>query len=175
MAENKEKKLNLKQQLFCGLYASDKEFFGNGAESYIEAYSTGKKRVGYQTAVVNASKLLTNTKILERIDELMNVMINNTIVDKELAFVVIQKANLPAKVAAIKEWNLLQQRIIKKLDITSGGEKITQEVKTDPLLKKAVEFYEKELKEKYRGGNHSDKHIGVDKKGKDKKRKRRTD
>jgi hypothetical protein len=31
-------KLNPKQELFCELYATDREFFGNGVQSSIEAY-----------------------------------------------------------------------------------------------------------------------------------------
>lgn len=37
-AEIESLKLTPKQLLFCRLYASDREFFGNGVQSYIEAY-----------------------------------------------------------------------------------------------------------------------------------------
>ncbi len=50
-----------------------------------------------------------------------------------------------------------------------------QKISTDPILKKTVEFYERELKNKYRGGDNRREHVGLDRKGKDKKRKRRTD
>ena len=33
-----QRKLNPKQKKFCELFASDREFFGNGVQSYIEAY-----------------------------------------------------------------------------------------------------------------------------------------
>ena len=137
MAKRKQK-LNPKQELFCKLYASEREFFGSGVESYIEAYSSKKKRVLYKTAVVNASRLLTNANILERISEIMDIMINDIVVDKELAFTIIQKSNLPAKVAAIKEYNILKQRIIKKVDVTSGGEKINREAKLNKEDKKLL-------------------------------------
>jgi hypothetical protein len=40
-------KLNPKQEQFCQLYASDREFFGNGVESYIEVYEqTDPRRTG---------------------------------------------------------------------------------------------------------------------------------
>jgi phage terminase small subunit len=57
----KESKLTEKQMLFCIYYA--KSF--NATRSYEKAY--GCK---YETAVVNGSKLLTNTKVRKTIEEL---------------------------------------------------------------------------------------------------------
>ena len=76
--------LNPKQEKFCLLYASDKEFFGNGVQSYIEAYEPKEVGNWYATARSNASQLLTNTNILRRIDELLEIEINNSFVDKRL-------------------------------------------------------------------------------------------
>ncbi len=64
-----------------------------------------------------------------------------------------------------------------------------QKIRTDPILKKAVKFYEDELKKNYRNPqkikkhvkqeyrkrNNSGKHSGVDKGGKRPKRKRKSD
>jgi hypothetical protein len=42
MKEEPTQKLTLKQQVFCTLYSSDREFFGNGVQSYVEAYQVDK-------------------------------------------------------------------------------------------------------------------------------------
>jgi len=117
--EKRGKKTNLavkdeltpKMEMFCQLYASDREFFGNGTQSYIEAYGVDiYKKGAYEVARQEAYRLLTKPHILKRVDELMDHYINNTVVDKELAFVVKQKADLNAKVSAIREWNKIKKR-----------------------------------------------------------------
>lgn len=104
----KKKRLKPKQELFCQLYIGDEEFFGNGVKSYMKAYPNSS----YDTAKSNAQKWLTKTYILDRINELMDIVINNTVVDKELAFVIKQKENLHAKVQAIREWNNVKKRTV---------------------------------------------------------------
>ena len=47
----------------------------------------------------------------------MEIYINDQVVDKELAFVIVQKAELSAKVAAIREYNQLRSRIKNKLEL----------------------------------------------------------
>lgn len=118
-----DKKLTPKQELFCQLYASDKEFFGNGVQSYIEAYEIDlSKRGAYKSAASSAYNLLINTDILKRIDQLLEVNgLNDQAVDKELAFVIMQKADLSAKTAAIREYNKLKARVINKHDHTTNG------------------------------------------------------
>lgn len=124
--EVKKEELNAKQELFCKLYASYEEFFGNGVQSYIEAYGIDTNRPGaYNGARASASQLLTNPNILKRIDELLEVNgLNDQAVDKELAFVIMQKADLSSKVAAIREYNKLKTRIIDRIDHTTKGKEI---------------------------------------------------
>jgi hypothetical protein len=123
---SKEDKLNPKQELFCKLYSSDKEFFGNGVQSYIEAYEINILKQGaYNGARSSAYDLLTNPHILKRIDELLEVKgLNDSQVDKELLFVIQQKADLGSKVAAIREYNKLKQRITEKIDHTTKGDRM---------------------------------------------------
>lgn len=114
---------NLNHEKFCQLYSSNKEFFGNGVQSYVEAYNINLQKKGaYAAARANASQLLTKTNILKRIDELMDIYINDQVVDKELAFVILQKSELSSKVAAIREYNQLKQRIKNKLELTGNLE-----------------------------------------------------
>lgn len=58
-----------------------------------------------------------------------------------------------------------------------GGLKLEfeQRLRTDPTLKKAVKFYEDELKKQYRKGDSFRQHVGMDKKRGSKKREGRTD
>jgi hypothetical protein len=106
--------------LFCELYSTDREFFGNGVESYGEAYNLDLSIARhYATARSNAHRLLTNANILARINNLLELgPLNDQSVDRELAFVITQKAELGPKVAAIKEYNAIKGRIIKKLEHT---------------------------------------------------------
>ena len=49
--EEKNEKLNPKQEAFCKLYTQEKEFFGNGVESYLEVYNINKHKPNwYKTA-----------------------------------------------------------------------------------------------------------------------------
>lgn len=117
------KELNPKQELFCQYFASDREFFGNGTQSYIEAYDiVVSKKGAYNAARANASDLLTKPNILKRIDELFEARgLNDTFVDKQLEKLIIQDAEFGTKLQAIKEYNALKQRITKKLDMTTNG------------------------------------------------------
>lgn len=115
--------LNPKQELFCQLYASDKEFFGNGVQSYIEAYEPDQSNKNwYQNACSSASQLLSNIKVFNRINELLTESgLNDVAIDKQLAFLINQHDDFANKLGAIKEYNKLKQRIVEKKDITSGG------------------------------------------------------
>lgn len=111
------KKLNEKQELFCQYFASDREFFGNGVQAYIEAYDINVSKPGaYAAARTSAYRLLTNADILVRIDELFEARgLNDSFVDKQLEKLITQDAEFSAKIAAIKEYNSLKQRITKKV------------------------------------------------------------
>jgi len=79
----------------------------------------------YKSTVVSASRLLTNVKILERINELLEKEgLNIPFVDKQLKFLITQHADFGTKLGAIREYNKIQKRITKKVDVTSGGKPI---------------------------------------------------
>ena len=123
MAEKESTELNEKQERFCQLYVS-KDYFGNGTQAYLEAY--GLDESGYNTAKVGASRMLTNDNICHRINELLDEAgLNDNFVDKQLLFVITQHSDLSNKMSAIREYNKLKQRITDKLDLTTGGEKLT--------------------------------------------------
>ena len=123
--------LNLKQEKFCQLYASDREFFGNGVRSYIEAYDPDmKKPNAYKTCLAVASRLLTNAKVIDRINALLEEGgLNDTFVDKQLVFIIKQHADFGSKMAAIREYNKLKVRITDKqeLNVTHKFEDLDDE------------------------------------------------
>jgi len=109
----KRVELTLQQKRFCELYTSDTEFFGNGVRSYAEAYHIDlTKKNSYKGAQVNASKLLSKTIILDKMNKLLDEMgLNEIHVDKQLAFLLTQNAELGVKLGAIREFNKLRQRL----------------------------------------------------------------
>lgn len=117
--ESVKTELNKKQKLFCEYFASDREFFGNGTQAYIEAYNIDVSKKGaYASARTNAWRLLTNADILAYINELLeSAVLNDEFVDKQIAFLISQNADFGSKMAAIKEYNALKQRITKKLNV----------------------------------------------------------
>ena len=120
-----KRKLNPKQKKFCKIYASDREFFGNGVDSYVEAYNPKREGNWYKSAMASASRLLRNVNILDEINKLLELgELNDSFVDKQLAFLMIQNASLRTKLGAIAEYNKLKARIIKKIDHTTKGEKL---------------------------------------------------
>jgi len=113
------RRLNAKQELFCQLYASDREFFGNGVQSYIEAYEPDQSKPNwYRTARSRASELLTSPNVLRRIDEIFEAHgLNDQFVDKQLEKLIVQDADFTNKLAAIREYNKLKQRITEKKEV----------------------------------------------------------
>jgi hypothetical protein len=105
-------KLSPQEERFCVLYSSDREFFGNGVQAYIEAFDTDLSKKGaYNRAKTAAFKLLTRGNILDRINELLELRgLNDPFVDKQLELVVTQNASFDAKIKAIREYNSLRGR-----------------------------------------------------------------
>ena len=119
--EDKEIELTEKQKAFCEIYVS-KEFFANGVQSYIEAYSIDTSKQGaYLSAKTNASQLLTNTNLLSYINHLLELNgLNDSFIDKQLTFLITQNADFGSKLGAIREYNKLKQRVEDKgkVDVT---------------------------------------------------------
>lgn len=120
----KKKTLNAKQKLFCELFATSEEFFGNGVQSYIEAYNL--KSAQYASAGAGASRLLKNVKILAYINDIMEkIGFNDAHADKQLGFLMTQNAELGVKLGAIRHFNDLKQRIVQKIDLGLDKNTIT--------------------------------------------------
>jgi len=119
------KTLNPKQELFCKLYTSGGEFFGNGVQAYIKAYEPNQaKRGWYKSAQSSASRLLSNVIICRHICELLETDgLNNVFVDKQILFLITQFTDFNAKIRAIQEYNKLKKRITDKVDMNINAEK----------------------------------------------------
>lgn len=114
-----KKELTLQQEKFCQTYLS-KDFFGNGVRSYIEAFDIDiNKKGAYDVARSGASDLLAKPYIFERINFLLEEGgFNDSHIDKQLLFIINQHADLSSKVAGIREYNKLKQRIIAKTELS---------------------------------------------------------
>lgn len=121
--ENPESHLNERQLKFAKLYVSE-DFYGNGVKAYCEAYGLDRSDPKqYNTAKSNASDLLTNPYIIAVINkELDDAGLNNNHVDKQLLFAINQSADIGSKVAAIREYNKLRQRITEKVEAKISGD-----------------------------------------------------
>lgn len=131
-------KLEPRQEKFCRLYVSE-EFFGNGVETYLEVYDIDQTKPNwYKTACSAASRLLSNVKVCQRINELLDEAgLNDPYVDKQLLFLVTQHADFSSKLGAIREYNKLKKRVDARLpggdednplyivDMTKSGSKST--------------------------------------------------
>ncbi|MHC4192236.1 MAG: terminase small subunit, partial [Planctomycetota bacterium] len=70
-------KLNPLQRKFCKLYATDREFFGNGVQAYAETFNKDLKTKGqYKVCATLASRLLKKVDILAYINELLDLSLN---------------------------------------------------------------------------------------------------
>lgn len=149
--EELKSKLTPEREAFCMLYSSDREFFGNGVQSYIEAFDIqvvnkpdpdDPHQKTYQACRQQAHLLLTNRDILERINEIYEGRgLNDSFVDKQLEFVITQNAEFNPKVRAIQEYNKLKKRTVEVHEHTHSFAKY--EEMGDDELDKAIEAGEK--------------------------------
>lgn len=135
--EEIQEELNEKQKAFCELYASSEEFFANGVQAYLEVYDIDRTKPNrYKTACVNASRLLSNAKVYNYINKILDdEWLNDNFVDKQLLFLIQQQDEKWVKLQAIKEYNNLKQRITKKIEVSWEINTLKQ-VPTEELLKK---------------------------------------
>ncbi len=134
---NKKEALNTKQKRFCQLFVS-KEFFGNGTESYAEAYDIDLA-TNYNSAKSAAHRLLTNVDICNYINELLDASgMNDQFVDKQLLFMITQNADFTQKMAGIREYNKLKSRITdrKEIDLTGIIRSVNMEDLTDQQIQR---------------------------------------
>lgn len=125
----------------------DTDFFGNGTQSYIEAYEPKKKGKWLKSAESSASRLLRNVKVCERINELLEEQgLNDQFVDKQLVFLITQFSNLKVKLSAIQEYNKLRGRIIDRTENKNKNEHTTKlDEKTMKLVEEFISYRKKKI------------------------------
>ena len=138
--------LSEQDEYFCTLFASDRELFGNGVQSYIEAYDIqvvnkpdpdDPHQKTYATCRHEAHRLLTNVNFLKRINEIFEGRgLNDAFVDKQLEKVITQDAEFNPKVRAIQEYNKLKKRTVDRIEHTHSFAKY--EEMSDEELEKAL-------------------------------------
>jgi len=131
--------LTLQNKLFCELYATNEDFFGNGTRAYIEAYKL--KLEQYNSAGSSAKNLLIKPHILAYINKIMTeIGFNEAHADKQLSFLMTQNAEMGVKLGAIKEFNALRQRILKKIEL-SGSVNLMSDDEAEAIRQKLKERY----------------------------------
>lgn len=140
-AASKQSNLSAFEEKFCQLFATEREFFCNGVQSYIEAFDL--KPTQYGSAATKACTLLKKVDIQKRIEELVELdALNDATVDKQLAKVIVQDYDLSAKVAGVREYNKLKSRITQKIAHTFENDP-TSEADIDALLAEGEAFFKK--------------------------------
>lgn len=131
-------KMKPEWERFCQFFASDYETFGNATKSYAKAYNINLAEKGkYGTCRTNGARLLTNADILDRINQILaELVLNDTTVDMQLAFLITQMGDYSAKIQAIKEYNKLKQRITDKVEVKTD---LIEKILEDSGLRAEVE------------------------------------
>lgn len=150
-----ENQMSAEEEHFCQLWASDREFFGNGTQSYIEAFDvkivkkpnhdSDDNEMTYEMVRFAAHKLLTKANILKRINEIFESRgLNDAFVDKQLEVVITQNAEFSPKVKAIAEYNKLKKRTVVQVEHTHSFAKY--EEMSDEELERSLQEGEKFFK-----------------------------
>lgn len=107
--------LNVKQDLFCKIYATDPYCMGNGGDCYRKAYG---EDISWDVAKASASKFLADNRFTERINEYIEVDgFNNETVDKHHLFLIKQKKDLGVSMKGVQEYNKLKKRVSNALEL----------------------------------------------------------
>lgn len=142
-------KLTPKEELFCRLYAQNRSLFGNGTQCYAQAYGYDLENLSrqdiesdpdafgvrktvedspYKKAVnicgVSANMLLRKSKIDARIAVLLREMLTPEQADTEMSYVMLQRTDLSAKNAAMREYNKMMKRTTEKVEIDLSKETV---------------------------------------------------
>jgi hypothetical protein len=126
------KKLTEAQLKFCEHYA----FKNNGVQAYLLAYPDSK----YDSAKVEASKLLTNPNVLAEIDKQKEILANKYDISKEKMIKKIEDKlnrmdgddfNNPTWAKLVDMLNKMGGHYVQKVDVTSGGNPISINLKLD--------------------------------------------
>ena len=133
MSKKKEDKkdLNTKEKLFCKYYTKVwDETFCNWTKSYLKVFT----KASYDTARVEASKMLAKPNILDYINKILDWLeVSEPIADRELAKLILQDEEKGVKLQALKHFNDLKVRIEKARQKALDNNDISKDVITVKL------------------------------------------
>lgn len=127
--------LSPEQRIFCELYYNPGEFFSNATWAYIKSHNydipmlpvsqltTAEKRK-YKVARSAAYQALTSINIIVEGKKILKSNIHDNFFDNQMVRTASQDKDWASKMAAVKEYNQLKSRILKKIDLTSEGKRI---------------------------------------------------
>ena len=106
-----EAALSAEELRFCTLYASA-ALLGDSEAAYVRAYGLDVEERGVRTAAKRgAEELLNKRAVLAHIQMLLlPATVDSAAVDREMAFLILQKSDLASKRAAIAEYNRIHKR-----------------------------------------------------------------
>lgn len=144
-----KKTLSLKREMFCRYYTQNRSLFGNATLCYAEAYGyelhkLSQKAVyqinkksglsekiedseydkAHKVCSVEGCRLLVIPSVQAKITKYLNELLKDDVVDGELAKVIMWDTEPATKIAGIREYNKLKQRVSDKIDVTSKGKQI---------------------------------------------------
>lgn len=113
---------------------------GRGKNRKMSDYDTIKRKMFNieGTCKVEASRLLTYPHVLARGNHLMDILIEDKIVDRELAFVIQQRGDLSSKTQAIVHYDKKKGRLVEKQEQLHKFEPVTAVTFIFPDGKKTV-------------------------------------
>ena len=120
---------NLKWEAFCQEYVKPGEWFLNGSHAYSVVYGLDYEKDN-DTCRVNASKLLTNTNIMDRIMVFLSEGgLNDATVANRLREILLQQDDKNASLKAMDLYYKYIKRFGEKLELSGNVEGITINVK----------------------------------------------
>ena len=145
----KAKKLEKKmtpQEIAFGMLFCHGEFMGNGTRCYEKAYNHPIiNKIDFAACTSRGNYLLKLPRMALYLSELMSTYVLNEVgVDQQLKFLIMQGADLKAKLGAIREFNKLNNRIQDKLLVGIWHER-QEQAQTE--AQKIVEQYQKQRDE----------------------------
>lgn len=110
IAEVISSELTERQKLFCLLYTTDAQCFGNASRSYIAAYDL-QKPAEKKWARMKGHRLTTNEYIKKHIQKLFDAVFTDKGADNALAEIISQRKDLNARLGGLREYNKLKNRV----------------------------------------------------------------
>ena len=127
--ENDGRLDNLKWELFAQEYVKPGEWFLNGSHAYSVVYGLDYEKDN-DTCRVNASKLLTNTNIMDRIMTFLSEGgLNDATVANRLREILLQKDDKNASLKAMDLYYKYIKRFGEKIELSGEVKGITINVK----------------------------------------------